>query len=525
MVETCASGEMPRGDKISLATPLTGLKMKRWALLCVLTAMAWGQSTTLVNAGSYAGRDCGAKITAAEAALASTSAEIDVDGSCGSSTWSPVNIDHDYHILRFLSSGPFSVNSITISGRYDAIIGPATVKQVGGVDQNTVVVDGSDSRVEKITCDGSAPQPSKQGTKDDCFEITGSRNYIIENTVTATQASGIAVLGSSPSHAGAENVIKDNRIYNATASQYGEGIVVGQRGYDRGSLANRNVLEGNLIDNVNGDCIYVTADIATRQLPTNGTQTNYTQILNNTVSRCHDSPIEASDMVFHSLIQGNIVDCSNNACILSRDGISTTIVGNSIYMESSSQQSGISIGPPAFQSTKFDSHALVANNTIRGFISHFGINLAQSGAHVTGNDIEDTYRQVGGDGSGLAGEGISCSGVDICFIEGNRIARVQVGIDFNYGAVNNLAARNLVATDNWINEVGTGINIYQLRCTNCNFSKNYISQVLRVAIQDNGSNASGTGTSFAIGNMFSLSGWDGASPKLTVQNLPGYRQQ
>lgn len=490
-------------------------------LSLILNAVSWGQ----VNAASFHKGDCGANIAAAEASLGSNTGEIDVDNSCGTSAWSAVTISHPYHTLRFLSPGPYTVNSITLAGNSDAMIGPATVVQAGRVDQNTVIISGNDSRVEKITCDGSAPQPSKVGTRDDCFVVTGSRNYLTDNIVTASQGNGISVLGISSAQAGAENVIKDNKVYNATASQFGEGIVVGNVAPDKGSFANNNIIEGNLVKNVSGNCIYVTADVATRKLPTNSTQTSYTQVVNNTVSGCNDSPIEASDAVFHTLIQGNMVDCSKNACLLSRDSISTQIVGNSVYMEPSALQSGVSIGPPIFQPPSFDTHAVVANNTIRGYISHFGIQIMQSGAHVTGNDIEDTYRSVSPNGSGLAGEGISCSGegVTSCFIESNKIKRVLVGIDFNYGAVR-VNRADVVATNNWINQVGTGINIYEVNCTNCNFSKNFISQVLNVGIQDNGTNANGNGTSHAVGNLFSLSGWPGANPKQTVQNLPGYNK-
>jgi hypothetical protein len=496
-------------------------------LVCfALAGWCRGQSKDAVRASAFPGADCGAKINAAEASLGSAAGAIEVDNSCGISSWSPVNISHNHHTVRFLSSGPFVVKNISLSGDFDAMIGPAYITQMGGADANTVVLSGNDGRIEKITCDGSAPQPSKGGSVDDCFLISGSRNYIMDNTVVATQGNGISVLGISSSHAGAENVIKNNKIHNATASRYGEGILVGNVGYDKGSLANRNIVDGNLVSNVNGNCIYITGDVGTRQRPSNGTQTNYTQILNNTVSDCGDSPIEASDMVFHSLIQGNIVDCGRNACILSRDGISTTIVGNSVFMEASALQAGIAIGPAVFQSAGFDAHALVANNTIRGYIAHFGISVSQSGAHITGNDIEDTYRSVGDDGSGLGGDGISCGGANVnsCFIQGNRIKHVLVGIDFNYGARPDLSSSDLVATDNWITQVSTGINLFQLRCTNCNFSKNFISQVLSVAIQDNGQNANGTGTSHAVGNTLSLSGWVGAKPRNTVQNLPGYHQ-
>jgi Right handed beta helix region len=489
----------------------------------LLSTCAWSQVGNVVNASAFHKSDCGANIMAAEAFLSSKTGEIQVDNGCGSSTWSLVTLSGDHQTLRFLSPGPYRVNRIMISGNSDSIVGPASIVQVGGVDQNTITVSGDNNQVQNITCDGSAAQPSKVGTLDDCFVVTGSRNQLVGNTVTATQGNGIAVLGISRSHPGAENVVRNNKIYNATASKFGEGIVVGNISPENGSFSNGNVIEGNVVKHVNGDCIYVTADVATSRLPANSTQTANTQIVNNTVSDCNDSGIEASDMVSQTLIQGNVVDCTRNACILTRDGISTQILNNNIYMESSVLHTGIAVGPRVFQSAAFDTHTVVANNVIRGYIAQFAINVAQSDVQITGNDIEDTYRTVGSDGGGLDGEGISCSGsqVSSCLIQGNRIKRVRVGIDFNYGAVRENRA-DLVATDNQITQVGTGINLYQLRCTNCNFSKNVITQVLKVGIQDNG--ADGTGTSSAVGNTLRLSGWKGAAPKSTIQNLPGYRK-
>ena len=228
-------------------------------------------------------------------------------------------------------------------------------------------------------------------------------------------------------------------------------------------------------------------------------------------------------MALHTLIQGNVVDCSRNACILTRDAVGTEIIRNTVKMEPSALQFGISVGPPIFQSSSLDTQAVVSTNTIRGYIPHAGISVTQSGAKVINNDIEETYRAVAANGSGLGGAGIACNGADVsCSIEGNQIKRVLVGIDFNSGAVPQ-NSKGLVAKGNLISQVGTGINLYQVRCANCNFSNNTMTKILTVAIQDNGPNADGTGTSYAVGNKFNLSGWDGAAPKTTVRNLPNYQ--
>jgi hypothetical protein len=497
----------------------------------LLNVLSWGQGKTSINAATFTGADCGIKINAAEAKLGANPGEIVVTDACGTSKWSPVFISHNNHGLVFQGVGPYSITMITLSGNFDELTGPATLKQVanGSAHENAVLVKGNDSQVQNITCDGSASHGvSPNGYMDGCFQILGNRNSILSNIVVASQGDGITVAGTGVdgvcSSTANDNVIRDNKIHNTNIAKPSSGIVVGNDNSAAGACANNTFIKNNLISTTSGNCIYVTGDIATAKLPTRGTQVNNTRIIGNTVSDCGDSPIEASDMALHTLIQGNVVDCSNNACILTRDAVATEIIRNTIKMEPSVLQFGISVGPPVFQQANLDTQAVVSTNTIRGYIPHAGISVTQSGAKVVNNDIEETYRTVAANGSGLGGAGIACNGANVrCSVEGNQIKRVLVGIDFNPGAVPQNSG-GLAATGNLISEVGTGINLYQVRCANCNFSNNTMTKILTVAIQDNGPNADGTGTSHAEGNKFNLSGWDGATPKTTVRNLPNYQR-
>jgi len=498
------------------------------ALTFALSASGWTQGGRTVNAATLSGADCGARINAAEASLGENAGQIVVTDACGMSKWSPVLISHDHHALVFHGAGPYSITAITLAANSGALTGPATLVQVanGNGHENAIVIKGNDNRVEQITCDGSASHGvPPNGTEDGCFEVFGSRNSILNNTVTASQGVGIILVGTGAneicSSVANDNVIQFNKIHNTNISKPASGILVGNASPSAGSCVNNTLIKDNEISGTSGNCIYATGDLASR-LPGHGTQIANTQIRHNTVSDCGDSPIEASDMAVNTLIQGNDVDCSRNACILTRDAIGTEILKNTIKLEPAALQFGISVGPPVFQPESLDTQAVVSENIIRGFFPHAAISVTQNNAKVTNNDIEETYRSVGADGSGLGGVGVACNGRDVsCSISGNQIKHVLVGIDFNSGAIPR-NARNLVGRGNQISQVGTGINLYQVRCENCNFDINTFSQVRDVAIQDNGPNANGTGTSSAAGNRFELSGWAGANPKMSVRNLPNY---
>jgi hypothetical protein len=506
--------------------------LDRWILataIFLFSASAWGQTGKPVNAASFPGADCGAKINAAEAALGASAGEIVVTDACGTSKWSPVVISHDHHALIFQGTGPYSTTTVTLAGNFGALAGPATLRQVanGNTHENAIVVKGNDNRVEHITCDGSASHGvPPNGYNDGCFQIFGSRNSILNNTVTASQGVGISLAGVGAngicSAVANDNVIQFNKIHNTNVAKPASGILVANNSPEAGPCVNNTLIKDNEISGTSGNCIYAAGDLASR-LPSHGTQITNTQIRHNTVSDCGDSPIEASDMAVNTLIQGNDVDCSRNACILTRDAIGTQIFKNTVKMEPNALQFGISVGPPVFQPSSMDTKAVVSENVIRGYFPHAAISVTQHGANITNNDIEETYRSVGADGSGLGGVGIACNGEGVsCSASGNEIKHVKIGIDFNSGAVPRSSQR-LEARANRISQVETGINLYQVKCQNCNFSNNTFTQVRTVAIQDNGANADGTGTSTAAGNTYRLGGWAGASPKVSVRNLPNYR--
>jgi len=506
--------------------------LDRWMLataIFLFSASAWGQTGKTVDAASFPGADCGAKINSAEAALGASAGEIIVTDACGTSKWSPVVISHDHHALIFQGTGPYSTTSVTLAGNFGALTGPATFRQVanGNTHENAIIVKGNDNRLEHITCDGSESHGvPPNGYNDGCFQIYGSRNSILNNMVTASQGDGITIAGTGEngvcSTVANDNVIQFNKIHNTNIAKPSSGIVAGNNNSAAGPCVNNTLIKDNEISATSGNCIYATGDIATAKLPSHGTQITNTQIRHNTVSDCGDSPIEASDMAVNTLIQGNDVDCSHNACILTRDAIGTQIFKNTVKMEPSAAQFGISVGPPVFQASSMDTKAVISENVIRGYFPHSAISATQQGVNITNNDIEETYRPVGADGSGLGGEGIACNGEGVtCSASGNEIKHVRVGIDFNPGAIPR-NCHNLEARANRISQVDTGINLYELKCQSCNFNNNTFTQVRTVAIQDNGSNADGTGTSYAGGNTYNLSGWAGASPKATVRNLPNY---
>jgi hypothetical protein len=497
----------------------------------LLNIVAWGQNGKVVNAANFSGEDCGSKINAAEAALGAEAGEIIVTEACGTSKWSPVVISHDHHVVAFKAEGPYSITTITLAANSGQLLGPATLKQVanGNAHEIAILVKGNDNRVQNLTCDGSASHGVvPNGTDDGCFQVYGSRNSILNNTVTASQGDGVTIAGIGANGVCAsvanDNIVQFNKISNANIAKPSSGIVAGNNNSTAGPCISNTLIKDNQISATSGNCIYATGDIATAKLPSKGTQITNTQIRHNTVSDCGDSPIEASDMAINTLIQGNDVDCSRNACILTRDAVGTQIFKNTVKMESSALQFGISVGPPVFQPSSMDTKAVVSENVIRGYFPHAAISVTQHGANVTNNDIEETSRSVGADGSGLGGEGIACGGDGVsCSASGNEIKHVRIGIDLNPGAVPH-SSQNLEARGNRISQVDTGINLYELKCANCNFSSNTFTQIRTVAIQDNGANANGTGTSVAAGNTYNLGGWAGASPKNTVRNLPNYRQ-
>ena len=64
--------------------------MKHWLMLLLLNAVAWAQGGHALNASTFPGADCGAKVNAAEASLGANGGEIDVDNSCGTSVCTKV---------------------------------------------------------------------------------------------------------------------------------------------------------------------------------------------------------------------------------------------------------------------------------------------------------------------------------------------------------------------------------------------------------------------------------------------------
>lgn len=341
-------------------------------------------------AAQYPGADCGAKINAAEADLGSALGEIQVDGSCASATWAAVTMSHNNHSIRFISPGPFTINSILLSGNFDSIIGPAYVSQVGGVDQRTIVSTGSDNLIQGLTLDGSANQPSKNSS-DDMIYVEGSRNKIVLNRIVKSQGSGITVIASPGSGTLTDDMVLYNKVYNANVAMYGEGIDAGSSGPTSGVSVNNLLIEGNEVSNVSADCIFVTSDLSSSALAT--TPTMYPVVSDNFVSGCGDSSIEVSDVVYMALISNNTVDVKNNAGILSRDSFGVNIVGNQVLQESTAAQTGISVGPIRYEPVGWDAHANVADNVIRGYfggINGGGISVEHDGVNVATNNIEAT---------------------------------------------------------------------------------------------------------------------------------------
>lgn len=122
-------------------------------------------------------------------------------------------------------------------------------------------------------------------------------------------------------------------------------------------------------------------------------------------------------------------------------------------------------------------------------------------------------------GIGLQGTGIALPSVGPASAVGNRIKLMSMGIDVNPGG-GTISLSDFKVTENWINQVGTGINLFKVTCTNCDFAPNHITQVLTTAVND--SSASGSSTSFMPGNSFSLTGWSGAAPNESNSGYPNF---
>jgi hypothetical protein len=390
--------------------------------MAIFRAASWtnaqGTSSTrshqVLDASQFPGADCGMKVNAAEAALGSSAGEIQVSNACGTTVWSPVTISNSYHTLRFTGQGPFTVKTILLSGSFDNIIGPAYITEVGSATQtigNVITLSGNDGRVENLTIDGSAPQDNNTtGTQVDDIIVTGSRNWVVNNRIVATQGIGITVMGTAASGYGGgpggdRNHVVGNKVFNCNASPVNPCIAVGNQVDYAGPFANYNEIIGNFVDaggNTgagSGDCIFVTAGLDSNPL-SNGTMAKFNSVVGNTVRNCGDTSIEIGEGTFHAIAENNVADVFNNG-IMARDAIDPLIKGNSVYLERTALGPGISLIATPSPLTGPDGRVVMEGNTVKGYIpiNQYGngscFDSSYGGVHIKDNDCEFTA------GSGL----------------------------------------------------------------------------------------------------------------------------
>jgi hypothetical protein len=472
---------------------------------------------SVLLAASFPGTDCGQRINAAEAALGNLPGTIQVSSECGTSVWSPVVILNPHHTLQFMSSDEFIVSTITLAAPYDSMVGPGYIAQIGGVDENTVILASTYWLVEGMTIDGSASQPSHQGGRDDTVHITGSYGTFRSNVITESQGDGVLIVGTPAG--GYNNNIVDNTIRNCNQGTYTSCIVVGNGAVvTPGSYANYNVVSHNVVDGggSGGDCIFFTASLGSLPLR-DGDEVSWDSAEDNSLSNCGDSSIELGEGTSHASAIGNHIDGFKNPGILVRDSSDDVVVGNIIYMEPTATSDAIAVSAQHLPES-WNNNVTIAGNTISGFLPRSGIYADQAGVTASGNYISDTGRVVAPDGSGLIGRGIICPPTS-CLVSNNRIADVLVGIDLNWGAEAQNST-NVTISNNEITAVGTAVSIYRTTCSACHIDYNTFAQVLTVAIDD--SSASGSGTSTAVDNTYLMAGWLGAHPVENYEGLPGF---
>jgi len=364
----------------------------------------------VLNASQFPGADCGQSINAAEAYLGAAPGEIQVGNACAAATWSPVTISNNYHTLRFTAQGPFTVKTILLSGGFDTLIGPAYVTEVGSATQtigNVIALSGNDGRVENLTIDGSAAQDNNTtGTQVDDIIVTGSRNWVVNNRIVATQGHGITVMGTATSGYGGgpggdRNHVVGNKVFNCNAKSVNACIAVGNQVDSAGSFANYNEIIGNFVDGGtgSGDCIFVTAGLDSKPL-SNGTMAKFNSVVGNTVRNCGDTSVEIGEGTFHAIAENNVVDVFNNG-IMARDAIDPLIKGNSVYLERTALGSGISLVFTNNLLAGPDGRVVMEGNTAKGYIpiNQYGngscFYSSLGGVHIKDNDCEFTA------GSGL----------------------------------------------------------------------------------------------------------------------------
>ncbi len=400
----------------------------------------------------------------------------------------------------YFPSGTYVVSGLTVSSTGIILRGPGTIKAKAKVDAVTLRISGDSNKVLDLIFDGTNPKPTPNYLND-IIGVTGSKNTIAFVTINTSQGSGIMLRGG-------ENIVAHNKIYNILGN-YGPGI------YASGVGADRNLIMGNLINGTRaGNCIFITASADSSPTP-NFVYDNV--VIGNTLRACGDSGIESSTHAVRTVIQGNSVDVPANAGILVRDGTSVLIDSNILNMETSAHYDAIGIAA-LNEPASWDNRLKVSNNVIRGYIKRSGIYSNQGGLNAYNNDIEDTSRTVGPDGSGLGGTGIIC-GVGPCFILGNRIKRVAVGIDLN-GSAALQSLSDIVVTNNWVNQVNYGLNLFRTTFTNSDFSSNFFSHVKTAGIATLA--ADGGRSSHLQRNTFALSGWVGANPRNTNSDITGF---
>jgi len=82
----------------------------------------------VLNASQFAGADCGAKISAADATLGSSSGEIDVNLACGA-VWTTQPVLNSNHNLKFTQIGTYTIPGITLGGSDSVVdLGGSTVR-------------------------------------------------------------------------------------------------------------------------------------------------------------------------------------------------------------------------------------------------------------------------------------------------------------------------------------------------------------------------------------------------------------
>jgi hypothetical protein len=101
----------------------------------------------VVNASTYPGADCGAKINAAVAAWGTTPVTFEVNTNCGTSAWSNITLQPGQNI-HFVESGTYTVGAITLTGGnmiYGSSMNNTILQPVSGTMSCILCIAGTSS--------------------------------------------------------------------------------------------------------------------------------------------------------------------------------------------------------------------------------------------------------------------------------------------------------------------------------------------------------------------------------------------